>query len=274
MLSALLANDMILTVGMVETLNKIFSAVTIGNINKDNPKLEEKAKVFKVCMSKFIGYFPDNIFKDEYAFFYEMMVHAKIKIYSQSQLDDIIDNNRDLILDSPYIDLEKWSRTTDDRGTTDDEKIEAFKEELIELFDRLSNNYVSEEEFLSSCEIFIDYYKTNYMAQVAQRMAMIMSDTGMEEKLPNKRRRHYKGFNDAQQYYNEKMMILRALSDTDRIKYKLIDEDWLQDELEKEKSIKEVEVLDFGLEEIDSTTGGLLRSNMLGILGAPKRWKN
>lgn len=275
MLDALLSNDITLSVGMVETLNKIFAAILIGGLDKDNEKLEAKVNNFKVCSSRFAAYFPFNIFQNEYAFLYEILMTAKIKVYTENQLSDLVETHRDLILDSPYINLDKLSITVDDRNTTEDEKVEVFKEDLLEMFNRLSNIYVSEEEFISSCEIFIDYFKNNYMSLVSQRMAMIMTDSGIEEKQTGKRRKFYRGYDDAQYYYNEKMAVLRALSEEDRIKSKVIDDSWLQDELDKENSKQREEetILDFGIDEIDKVMGGLQRSNMLGLLGPPKGGK-
>ena len=126
--------------------------------------------------------FPSNIFQDEYAVFYSILVGKRIKLFSIEELKSIIDNNRDLILDSPYINLNALARLQNGNQLTDDDKIEAVKANMVDIFIDLSNRYVSEEEFNSACIIFIDWFKNQYMRETTQNMSRIMSDEGYDEK--------------------------------------------------------------------------------------------
>lgn len=261
------------TIGIQECIRKIYTAVVVGAMNKDNPNLMEKSKVYRVCLPRFLAQFSDNIFQDEYAFIYEMLKTMKVKFFTLTQLDEVVELNQDLILDSPYIDMSKWGMTIDNRPTTDSEKIEAFKESIKELTEQLSNDYVTEEEFNSSCEIFIKYYIEQATLETVQNMALILSDTGFLVKKTKKRSTLYKGVEDVNRYYNERQMVIRALSSNDRVKSELIDNEWLSEELKRDTSEDTDGILDFGLVEIDSEMGEMRRSNMITILGPPKGGK-
>lgn len=261
------------TVGIVESLNKIFSGVLIGGIRKDNPILQDKIKLARICYSRFAANFPSNIFRDEYAIFYDILINLNAKTFSLDQLNDVVYNNRDIILKSPYVDLSKLSNITDDRQSTDDEKVEAIRKNLEDMLISLSNQLVTEEEFNSSCVIFIDWFKNQFMLETTQKMSMIMSDLGYDEQRPGGRHHLYKGIDDTQVFYNERMKIMRELSDQNRIKSTVLDEHWLEQENIKENIPDDNALFTLGIPEIDSMLGELRRSNMLGILGPPKGGK-
>ncbi|MEM4385426.1 MAG: hypothetical protein QXD03_02625 [Candidatus Anstonellales archaeon] len=260
------------TSGIEESLKNIFKAVLIGGLRVDNVIKSEKINVAKVCIPRFIANFPSNIFQDEYAIFYDIIVNLNVKKFSVSQLNDIIDNNRDLILKSPYVDLSRYSLIQDGRQLTDDEKVEAFKADLIDLFIELSNEYVTEEDFNSSCEIYVDWFKSQFMLHTAQAMSMIMSELGYEERKPGGRIKKYKGYEDAQRYYNEKMKILKELSEENRIEHIVLDEVWLEENLEDKDNSRNI-LFGTGIDEIDSVNGKFRRGNVIGILGPPKGGK-
>lgn len=262
------------SLGIQESLETIFSAVIVGGIDRKNlDLLKSKKEVYKTSMPKFIAKFTSNVFKDEYAFLYEMITTLKTRVFTQNQLETVLYQNEDLVLDSPYIDTDKWSRTIDGRITTDDEKIEAFRLNLVEIFYELSNNIVSEEEFDSACEIYLDWYKDQLMTQTIHNMALIMGDLGFTEKKKGKRSVSYKGLEDAKKYYNEKMSIIRELATEDVLMFESIDEDWLAEELRKEGKEDDGKLMQLGLTEIDETIRYFRRGNMVGILGPTKGGK-
>ena len=261
------------TLGISECIRKIFTAVIVGAIMNNSPILAEKRAVYRVCLPRFLAQFSDNVFQDEYAFLYEMLKTMKIKVFSLHQLNEVVELNQDLILDSPYINMTKWSTTVDNRPTTDSEKIEAFKASLNELVTDLSNSLVSEEEFNSSCEIFIKFYIEQSSLETVQNMALILSETGFLVKKTRKRSVLYKGVDDSNKYYNERQAIIRALSTQDRVVSEVIDSEWLAHDLEQENVEDEDKLLDFGLEEIDSVMGEMRRSNLITVLGPPKGGK-
>lgn len=262
--------------GIMATLDKIFGGVLVGGLRVDNPMKEDIKKSYNINMARFIGNFPSNIFQDEYAIFYSIIADRHIGYFTLDQLEEIINNNRDLILDSPYINISKLAKVDAGFGgisTQDDEKITAVLENMKDKLIELSNMYVSEEEFNSSCLIFIDYFKNTYMLETGQNMTLIMSDHGFDEKQTSRRSQHYSGFEDAKKYYNKRMKILNELSDVNRIGSFILDKEWLANDAGLDKIRDENALMRTGIKKIDEAMGDLRRSNMLGILGPPKGGK-
>lgn len=259
--------------GIMESVNKIFTAVIVGGIERNHPHINEKRTVYKACINKFVALFSSNIFFDEYAFLYEMLVTLRVRVFTQNQLESVIYQNEDLILDSPYIDLSKWTNTIDNRTATNDEKIEAFRLNIVEIFEELSNNTVSEEEFDTACEIYLTHYINELMLETAQNMSLIMSDLGYVDKKTGGRSYKYKGVEDAKKYYNEKVKIIRELSFKGRVYSKIIDDKWLAQELRDEDLGDDGAIIDLGIPEIDTVIGKLRRGNLLGVLGPTKGGK-
>lgn len=259
--------------GIQEAISDIFAGILIGALRTDNPDRDQIVSATKANINNFKSTFPTNVFQDEYAIFYEIMMSIKAKLFTLQQLNDIIDNNSDLILGSPYVDLSKLSLTQNGNQSSEAEKIEAIKANMSEMFVRLSNVYVSEDKFESSCAIFSNWYRSALMFEVAGTMAQIMSDTGAEIKEPGKRTRLYRGLDDCKAYYNKKIKVINELSAEDRIRTLVIDDDWLLEEQDGKKYDDSEAMFEIGLAEIDSTLGELRRGNMLGVLGPPKGGK-
>lgn len=259
------------------SLENIFGAIILGGIDRNNPSnqalLSKKVEVAKIARNKFISEFQFNVFNNNYALFYEIIVTLNIRTFNENQLDSILDNNRDLILDSPYINIDKYSTTSNNNKATEDDIFMAMKADLKDDFNRLSNLEVDLETFESSCIIYVDWYKTAYMESVCQDMSIIMQDMGLEVKLPGKRRRKYQGIDDAKEYYNENMRILNSLEDESRIRSTVLNEQWLQDEMQNENKVDDKSMFSIGIKEIDATIGKLRRGNMLGVMGPPKGGK-
>ena len=261
------------TIGISESIKKIFAGVLVGAVEETNPKYLDIIKTGQINLSRFTANFPSNVFQDEYAIFYEILTSQNVKVFSIEQLRSIIDNNRDLILDSPYVDLAKLARIENGNQLTADDKIEAVKMNMVDIMIELSNRYVSPEEFNSSCLIFIDYFKNQYMLSTGHNMVRIMSDDGYEERRPNKRKVTFAGFEDAKRYFNERMRILNELSDSGRVRTTVLNEEWWLEEQRKEKTTDDKALMTVGIKKIDEMMGELRRSNMLGILGPPKGGK-
>ena len=261
------------TLGIQESLNKIFAGVLVGAIERDNPKFQEIIAVTKSNRNRFIANFPSNVFQDEFAIFYDIIVKLNAKVFTINELQSIIDNNRDLILDSPYVNISNLTSTQTGNQSTEDEKIEAVKANMVDIFIELSNRFVGEDEFDSSCAIFIDWFKKQYMLQISQSMSRIMSDQGYEEKKPGKRVKKYSGFDDCKAYYNENMKILSELSQTDRVRSYVIDSEWLEQDMQEDNIEDANALMSIGIPEIDNVMGKLRRGNMLGVLGPPKGGK-
>lgn len=260
--------------GIQESLDNIFGAVIVGGIDRSNVNLiQMKRTVFQYSMNKFLATYSDNIFENEYAFFYTVLNTLKVKVFTKNQLDSLVDQNANNILKSPYIDLSSYSVTANGGAIGDEEKIEAFKADLFDKFNELSNRYVTEEEFNSSIAVYNAYYKDKLMMDIAQNMTLIMSAEGYDERLTRGRTRHYQGVEDAQKYYNSKIAILRALDEENSIKNHLIDENWLVEEARKDVAGDEDAIIDMGITEIDEVHGMLRRGNIIEFMGPAKGGK-
>ena len=258
--------------GIIESLDTIFGGVLVGAV-EDGPMFNEIIKTGRINYSRFTANFPSNIFQDKYAIFYSILVSKNIKVFNIEQLKTIIDNNRDLILDSPYVNLDSMERVQNGNAAGDDEKIEAMKLDMIDSFVELSNRFVSEDQFNSACEVYKDWFKNNFMLETAQNMTRIMSDAGFEDAEPNRRRQYYHGIDDCKKYYNKRVNILNEISNSDKLKVTVLDENWYRVQQQSEAMVDDKALMTVGIKKIDDSVGELRRSNMLGILGPPKGGK-
>lgn len=270
-------DNIAIPIGIEQTLRSIFAGILIGGIDRNKPGSSElvaaKVQSQKFCRSKFVSTFGDNIFNDIYAIFYQIITELNVKVFTSEQLESIIDNNRDLILESPYINKNTFIVSGGSVLPNDDDIINAVTSMAKEQYIELSNIYISEDEFNSACEIYKSWYIENYMFYVSNNMTMIMSDIGFDCKLPGKRTRHYQGSKDAREYYNQQMLILDGLEGTNRFKVVEVDDTWLENELDSSKRPNSELLFDTGLKEIDSVWRPFKRSEMLCILGPTKGGK-
>ncbi len=263
--------------GIEMSLKSIFGAILISGIdrtNEDNAELiAEKVRVAKGCRPRFLAEFQYNIFYNDYAILYEIIQTLQAKEFNADQLNTIINTNRDLILNSPYIDKTKYGITGNGNLVIDDDIIEVVRASLSEKLDKLSNMYVTEDEFISSCKIYSDWYKNTLAEYTALNMSAIMSDAGADIKKPGKRSKHYHGLHDMQEFYNENISIIRSLSEDNKINSYVIDDKWLNKDMEDEDRDDKKAMFKVGIKEIDDTIGNLRRGYMLGIVGPPKGGK-
>lgn len=262
--------------GIKQSIDTIFAGVLIGGIDRSNDEntslLQSKLTVRKYTEAKFLGTFQQNVFNNTYAVFYDILTKVKATVFTVDQIEAIIDNNRDIVLDTPFIN--KADFVGGDRNIpNDDDIINAMISMLKTEYSRLSYKSVTEDEFDSACNMYIDWYKDTFMFYTCNNMTMIMSNTGLDVKLPGKRSRHYQGRDDAQEYYAINMSILDSLNGTGGSKVTSVDADWLRADLEKSKKQDEKSIFNTGLKEIDSVWGPLRRGNMLGVLGKTKGGK-
>lgn len=264
-------------INIISSLDSIFAAILVGGIDRKDPTkealLHDKIDVAKMARARFIADFQFNIFNNNYAIFYEIIVTLNIKSFQKEQLQSILENNRDLILDSPYIDKNKYSMTEDGNMANDDDLFVALSADIMSDFIRLSNLKVDVESFESACIIYIDWYKSAYMESVCQDMSIIMQDMGLEVRMPNKRARKYRGIEDCIEYYNDNMRIIKSLEEESRINSFVVNEQWFQDEMQNETKQDDKALFTIGIKEMDATIGELRRGNMLGIMGPPKGGK-
>lgn len=259
--------------GIEESLNNMFAAVIVGGVNKaDTGKVQRKAEVYKKSVNIFLSRFMDNIFKNEYAFLFDVIATLKVKVFSWKQLETLIENNIDEILGSPLIDLSQYATTISGGAATDEEKMLAFKEDVKLKFFMLSEREVTFEQFESSCSLYVSSYKDKFMFETAQNMVMIMQN-GLSERVGRGRSKFYKGCDGAKEYYNKRVAIINALEEQNYIRSTKVDETWLDSEYAKDNGAESDVLIGTGIEEIDAIHGKLHRGNMIEFLGPPKGGK-
>lgn len=262
--------------GIIESLNKMFSGITYGCVDKNNPMLKKIVSESRINLARFRSTFLNNIFQDEYAIIYSIVVDKNIDILTESMVEVILRNNMDLILDSPYVDLGRMlggSIGSIEHAPTDEEKAEVIINFVLEKEREFSNTYVTEEEYNSAVIVFKDWFKEQYMLEISQNMTLVMSDDGLTERIPGKRKRIWKGSNDAREYYNSKVKMLDNLTDAKASESTVINNEWLASRDSLSGRNKNQRLMKLGIKEIDDYIGWMRRGNMLGILGPPKGGK-
>lgn len=259
----------------LDSLNIIFSAIVIGAIKRDHAQLKDKLTVNKTCLHKFIGTFTNNVFFNEYAVLYEVIKRHKIHRFTLPQLREVLERERNVVLNSKYVDMSKWSMAIDNRPLSDDEKFEAFWLDLRDLVVELSNTVVSEDDYDSSCEAYKQWYIYYMSFQTIQNMAMIMSDNGLTEKrLRNGGNIKYQGVADMRKYYSEQMAVMQQLEGDDAARGTVIDEQWLTNDISESKNTDDADaILTTGFRQIDESFGTFRRTHLVTLLGPPKGGK-
>jgi hypothetical protein len=267
----------VIPIGIESSVRNIFAALLVGGIDKNDPAnaqlLQDKVMIAKNARAKFNSEFQFNIFYNNYAIFYEIINTLQVKAFSADQLRALAETNRDLILDSPYVDKARYSTTETGNIASDDDILNAIISTLVEDLNDLSMELVTDDTFTSSCNIYKNWYKKTLAEYTSLNMSAIMSEVGFDCKKPNRRTRHYQGLDDMVEYYNENMKIIRSLSDENRIRGTVLDGNWLYDQLKNEGKKDSNGMFNIGLKEMDATIGELRRGNILGILGPPKGGK-
>lgn len=260
--------------GILNSLDIIFAGILVGGINPNDTKIKAvKKEVFKGCMGRFKSNFQEQIFFNNYALYHSVIMALKVSVFGVDQLKSIIENNFDMISDSPYIDLSAYKMNTSGGALSREEKIVAYTEDIIEDFIRLSNMEVSEEEFNSACNVYVEFFKDKFYYDTIMNMALIMSNDGIDIKLTRKRSKHYQGRVDAQFYYMERQKVLDSLEEENGIKHTVLNSDTLRAEYEKDKQVDDDAVIDYGIDEIDSVKGWMRRGNIVEFMGPPKGGK-
>jgi hypothetical protein len=260
--------------GTLESLEIIFSALTVGSSLVKNPDmLARKRETYQEAMREFISQFTVNVFYNEYYFLYQLIRVAKITNFGEAQISSEIEANSADILSSPFIEVVTEYVAGNGNVISDDEKVEYFREVVLERVNKLANREVTMSEFLSACEQYKRAYKNQVMLQTANAMSMIMQSTGYDE--PRKRGgvKHLQGYLDASDYYSRQSARIRELDNESGSRAIVIDNDWVMNENERDKSPEDTIVLDYGIEELDKVCRGIRRTNMLNIIGPTKGGK-
>ena len=139
--------------GTLESLEIIFSALTVGSSLVKNPDmLARKRETYQEAMREFISQFTVNVFYNEYYFLYQLIRVAKITNFGEAQISSEIEANSADILSSPFIEVVTEYVAGNGNVISDDEKVEYFREVVLERVTKLANREVTMSEFLSACE--------------------------------------------------------------------------------------------------------------------------
>lgn len=258
--------------GIKDSLDNIFGAVLMLN-KKDDPEfadaLVKKAQTVKQMVHDFKAIFLDNVFRQEYAVLYELITKSKAYVFTEANFRLAVEQNKDLILNSPYIDLRGY--TANGGSATDDELFQVFYESVEQLFKLLAKKVVSEGEFTSSCTIYKAAFKEDFVMETVQNMAAIMSDTGWDYRLPHKRTLKLQGSTDARKYYTDRMLIVDGLEEKGLTRHTVFDSNAYAESVAE--GTEDEGILDYGLQEIDAVKGKMKRGNMVEVIGPPKGGK-
>lgn len=263
-----------------EILTDIFAPIIIGGLDTKSADAREKGRAFNMCLPKFKEMFSTNIFENEYAFFYSMIMDCKLNVFYEVSIEKAIETNRDFILNSPYIDIDSFIYGFEDskvESQTDDMKLYAFQKEVTTLYKELSNHIepaeIAVQKFESACKEYAEFYTNKLKEDIPHKMARIMSLEGYRVRLPGMRTKLYKGYDDACEYFRSQDRIIRELEEAGGTRSNVIDQEWLDAQLDGSADEEGAETIGTGLEEIDEVVGTIRRSNMVGILGPPKGGK-
>lgn len=260
--------------GILNSLDIIFAGILVGGIEADNKELKNyKKDVFKGCMGRFKSNFQEQVFFNNYALYHSIIMALKVSVFGVEQLKSIIENNFDMISDSPYIDLSAYKMNASGGALSREEKILAYTEDVVDDFIRISNITTTEEEFNSACNVYIEFFKDKFYYETIMNMALIMGVDGVDIKYTRKRSKHYQGREDAQFYYMERQKVLDSLEEESGIKHTVLNSSTLRKEYERDKTVDEDALMDYGIAEIDSIKGKMRRGNMIEFMGPPKGGK-
>lgn len=254
------------------TLDTIFGAVLVLN-KKDDPvyaeALQVKALTVKQLVHDFKAVFLDNVFRQEYAVFYELITKSKAYYFTEGNFRLALEQNQDLILDSPYINLEGY--TANGGTATKDELFDVFYKSVVKLFKQLAKKIVTEAEFETACNIYKGLFREDFVSETIQNMALIMSDTGWDCKMPHKRTVRLHGSADANRYYMDRMLVVDSFEDKCIVKHEVFDSTAYSESLNKSEGGEGI--LNYGIAEIDAVKGTMKRGNMVEVIGPPKGGK-
>lgn len=261
--------------GAKQSLDKMFSAMLVGGIDKTKTPdvYNAKMQTAKLCLARFRSMFHYCIFSNEYAIFYQLIVNKNLNVFTVEQMNSVVNTNRDLILNSPYINKAEFMYAANGNVASDDDILLAFTSILKDKLLIFSHENIPYEEFESACVIYEEWYKRAYGQYVANNMAAIMTDVGYEDRKTNGRKRLYQGLDDMYEYFREEKAVLDSIGESGKLSTQMIDAKWLKEDIESDKSHSDMNLIDTGLVEIDSVTGPLRRGYVMGVLGPPKGGK-
>lgn len=226
-------------------------------------------------IAKFRSRFEDNIFQDEYAILYELVIRRGVTTGSWDVYNTILDENKAIILGAPQVDL---YRVAVEEITTEDDKFTVYKQVVQEAYEEICDmDFIGSEGFKSHIVSFIDVYKTKHLRSCLHVQNRILNATQPLVDYRGGVRREYIGAEGYLAFAQSEKLKLDKLSGGISSKQYVLDQEWLLDNTDEEKAEedrKKLELLcELGLPHIDNIWSGLRRTHMIGIMGPPKGGK-
>lgn len=253
-------------ISIIETmLSGIFRRSSITDEKLEKERVDNSAR--------FSAQFADNIFQDEYAILYELVATRRLTTGSWDEMQAVIDENKELILSAPQVNLSKFAS-----DFTESDEYDGFISITKTAYERICDaEFTGSEHFRSSVNNFIEVYEKKYMRQCLNTMGAILNSPDPYVDYRGGRRRQYFGFDGVKDFYTAEMVRIGALRGASSSRQFTVGSEWLNDHLDPviqaEKAKRREKLCDIGIPEIDSVWAGICRTHMIGIIGPPKGGK-
>jgi RecA/RadA recombinase len=223
--------------------------------------------------ARFSAQFTENIFQDEYAILYELVVARRLTTGTWDVMEAVINENTELILSAPQVYLGKF-----DADFTDSDEFYGFISITKAAYESICDAvFTGSEHFRSSVSNFIEVYEKKYMRQCLNVMGAILGSPDPYVDYRGGRRREYFGFNGVKDFYTAEMARISALRGASSSRQFTVGSEWLNAQLDpvlkEEKARRREKLCEIGIPEIDSVWAGVCRTHMVGIIGPPKGGK-
>lgn len=253
----------------LKIMDTLFAGIFRREALLDNILENERKSNF----GKFIAQFADNIFQDEYAILYELVVTRRLTTGAWDMLRAVIDENKELILSAPQVNLAQYAN-----DFTQSDEYDAFISITKAAYERICDlDFVGSEGFRSAVSNFIEVFEKKYFRQSINIAAMILNSPDPFIDFRGGRRKEYIGFNGSTDFLTVEKMRIDSLRGAQGSRQFVVDSKWtdehLDPELQAEKEKKREKLCNIGIPEIDEVWSGIRRTQMVGIIGPPKGGK-
>lgn len=251
---------------LIETmLSGVFRRDVLGDARLERERVDNS--------SKFSAQFAENIFQDEYAVLYELAATRRLTTGRWDMMEAVIEENHELILSAPQINLSQFSSEYTASDTYD-----AFVSLTKAAYERICDMpFAGAEGFRSACNSFIEVFERKYTRQCLNVMGAILNSPDPFVDFRGGRRREYQGYKGANEFFAVERMRIDALRGAQRARQFVLDTEWLHSQIDPDlraEREKRTELLcKLNIPEIDSFWSGLRRTHVIGIIGPPKGGK-
>ena len=224
-------------------------------------------------IARFKSIFSSNVFQDEYAVLYELIVRSRMTTGKWDLMESVIDENREIIMYAPQIYMGSFKS-----DYTVSDIYSAFLSATQRIFEDVCDTpFTGTEGFNTVCNGFIETFEKKYLRSVLKWMSMILSSPEPYFCYRGGRRKEFIGYSGAMDFLTMEKERLESLRSAQRARQFVLDENWLWGQIDpKEKAAHDMrteKLFSFGMPEIDAVWAGFRRSHFIGIMGPPKGGK-